>query len=119
MDGDVTDTEERSPESRSGRGLPTWRTSCVFALLALVLGINLANAAWSIPGPEGAIIEAVLRFFAWLYILALCGLSLHLGVQALRRYRQQGDRARTRMALVALIIGVLVALLTYRAYWTS
>jgi uncharacterized membrane protein YhaH (DUF805 family) len=119
MDGDVTDTEERSPESRTGRGLPTWRTACVFALLALVLGINLANAAWTIPGPEGVIIEAVIKFLAWLYILALCGLSLSLGVRALRRYRQQGDRAGTRMSLVALIIGVLVVLLTYRAYWTS
>ena len=119
MDGQMTDPEKHPPDSHGLPGRATWRTACVFALLALVLGVNLANATWTISGPEGVIIETVIKFLAWLYILALCGLSLHLGVRALRRYRQQGDRAGTRMSLIALVVAVLVILLTYRAYWTS
>ena len=108
-----------SPESGGNRVRPTWRVACIFSLLALLLAVNLTRTLWTVSGPRGVMLEFVLKSVAWLYVFGLCGLSMHLGVGALKASRHERDRAGARWSIIALIIAVLTIVLTYHAYRVS
>jgi len=113
MNGSERKAERPSP---AGNGA-TWRTACAFSLLALVTMIALTSSDWPFTGPAGALVESMLKAAVWLYIFALCTISICLAATALKRHRRDGNLVETCLAALALFIGGVVTLLVYNRFW--
>lgn len=100
---------------------PTWRQSCVFAALTLVMVTALVYCDWPFVNDSGARIETWIRAVIWVYVSGLCVLSIRLAVMAYKACRERDDLIQSRLCIFAIMFGAVAALVVYLIYsrvWT-
>lgn len=112
---DKTDIEPRNRDEHSAAP-PTWRQSCVFSVMALVMLAALVSCEWPLVNHTGARIESVLRAAVWIYISGLCVMSVLLAVKGFKAHRDRSNRIQSRLCVFAIAIDVVAALIVYLVF---